>query len=168
MRLEARKYLYDIQRSADLLREFTSGKTFADYAGDAMKRSAVERQFEIIGEAMTNLARIDEPAAADGRLGALPGSRDGEGLGNVGDGTIERRRGRRPVEMPCRGNPWTTRIPPALGKPTGFPHFHGTSDEHDNFTDRNQSVSLTPHGFSFSRVPGQDRDIRTAPQITET
>ena len=63
MRLEARKYLYDIQRAADLLREFTSGKTFADYAGDAMLRSAVERQFEIIGEAMTNLARIDEPAA---------------------------------------------------------------------------------------------------------
>ena len=41
-------------------------------------------------------------------------------------------------------------------------------DEHYNFTDRNQSVPSTPHSFSFSRVPGQDRDIRTAPQITET
>ena len=63
MRLEARKYLYDIQRATDLLREFASGKTFGDYAGDPMLRSAVERQFEIIGEAVTNLARIDEPVA---------------------------------------------------------------------------------------------------------
>ncbi len=63
MKLEARKYLYDIQRAADLLREFTSGKAFADYASDPMLRSAVERQFEIIGEAMTNLTRTDEPSA---------------------------------------------------------------------------------------------------------
>ena len=28
MRLEARKYLYDIQRAVELLEEFTSGKTF--------------------------------------------------------------------------------------------------------------------------------------------
>ena len=63
MKLEARKYLYDIQRAAGLIREFTDGKTFADYEGDAMLRSAVERQFEIIGEAMTQLARTDEPLA---------------------------------------------------------------------------------------------------------
>ena len=63
MKLEARKYLYDIQRAADLLGEFTSGKVFADYEDDAMLKSAVERQFEIIGEAMTRLARIDEPVA---------------------------------------------------------------------------------------------------------
>ncbi len=60
MRLEARKYLFDIQRAAALVREFTGGKTFADYEADAMLRSAVERQFEIIGEAMTQLARTDE------------------------------------------------------------------------------------------------------------
>ena len=63
MRREARKYLYDIQRAAGLLREFVGGKTFADYEGDAMLRSAVERQFEVIGEAMTRLARTDEPLA---------------------------------------------------------------------------------------------------------
>ena len=63
MRLEAQKYLYDIQRSANRLREFTNGKTFADYEDDAMLRSAVERQFEIIGEAMGNLAGVDEAAA---------------------------------------------------------------------------------------------------------
>ena len=63
MRLEARKYLYDIQRAVGLLREFTDGKTFADYEGDAMLRSAVERQFEVIGEAMAQLARTDESLA---------------------------------------------------------------------------------------------------------
>lgn len=63
MKLETRKHLYDIRRAADLLREFTSGKTFVNYESDAMLRSAVERQFEIIGEAMNSLARIDKPAA---------------------------------------------------------------------------------------------------------
>lgn len=63
MKLETRKYLYDIQCAAGLLREFTSGRIFADYESDAMLRAAVERQFEIIGEAMTNIAKVDEPAA---------------------------------------------------------------------------------------------------------
>lgn len=64
MRLEARKYLYDIQRATHQLAEFTSGKTFANYESDALLRSAVERQFEIIGEAVANLARVDEGAAS--------------------------------------------------------------------------------------------------------
>ncbi len=53
MKLEVRKYLYDIQHAAGLLRAFTNGKTFADYEGDAMLKSAVERQFEVIGEALS-------------------------------------------------------------------------------------------------------------------
>ena len=36
MRIEARKLLYDMQRAAALLTEFTAGKTFADYECDAM------------------------------------------------------------------------------------------------------------------------------------
>ncbi len=39
MKLETRKYLYDIQYAADLLREFTGGKVSADYEDDAMLRS---------------------------------------------------------------------------------------------------------------------------------
>ena len=60
MKLEARKYLHDIQCAADLLRTFTDGKTLPDYMNDALLRSAVERQFEIVGEAMANLAKADE------------------------------------------------------------------------------------------------------------
>ena len=64
MRLEARKYLYDIQKAASLLDEFVAAKTFDDYQRDAMLRAAVEREFEIIGEAMAQLARVDEAVAA--------------------------------------------------------------------------------------------------------
>ena len=63
MRLEAKKYLYDIQQAVTLLAQFTAGKHFADYAGDAMLRAAVEREFEIIGEALAQLARRDPELA---------------------------------------------------------------------------------------------------------
>ncbi|MDP4013209.1 MAG: DUF86 domain-containing protein [Candidatus Nanopelagicales bacterium] len=63
MQLEVRKCLYDIQQAATALREFTAGKTFADYTCEAMLRAAVERQFEIIGEALAQLARRDEEVA---------------------------------------------------------------------------------------------------------
>ena len=63
MRLETSKYLFDIQRAAALVQGFIRGKTFVDYEADAMMRSAVERQFEIIGEAMNKLAGVDEDTA---------------------------------------------------------------------------------------------------------
>ena len=63
MRPEARKHLHDMRQAIELLREFTGGKTFADYERDAMLRAAVEREFSIIGEAMTQLASTDEAIA---------------------------------------------------------------------------------------------------------
>ncbi len=57
--LEARKYLFDIVQAADLLTRFTSGRTLVDYGADALLRAAVERQFEIIGEALRQLVRLD-------------------------------------------------------------------------------------------------------------
>ncbi len=57
--LEVRKYLFDIAEASELLVYFTSGKTFEDYSRDAMLRSAVERQFEIIGEALNQALRLD-------------------------------------------------------------------------------------------------------------
>lgn len=52
MRLEAKKHLWDMQRTCDRIFEFTAGRRFQQYAEDAMLRTAVERQFEIVGEAM--------------------------------------------------------------------------------------------------------------------
>ena len=63
MRRETRKYLHDIQHAVGQLHDFTSGKTFGDYSRDAMRRAAVERQFEIIGEAVAQLAKADAAVA---------------------------------------------------------------------------------------------------------
>ena len=52
-----------MRQPAKLIASFTEGKSVATYDADAMLRSAVERQFEIIGEALANLARLDPSLA---------------------------------------------------------------------------------------------------------
>src|SRR4029079_5662482 len=64
MHADARKLLWDAQQASERVARFTAGKTFVDYEADDYLRSAVERQFEIIGEALNQLARID-PDTAD-------------------------------------------------------------------------------------------------------
>ena len=70
MRPDRRKYLWDALTAADLLFQFSAGKTFADYTADALLRSGVERQFEIVGEALNHLSRLDPAFAA--RIPDLP------------------------------------------------------------------------------------------------
>lgn len=65
MRLELAKYLYDIQQAVSRLTEFVADRDWAHYAHDAMLRAAVERQFEIIGEALAQLAKRDAAVAAN-------------------------------------------------------------------------------------------------------
>ncbi|HLA93141.1 MAG TPA: DUF86 domain-containing protein [Actinomycetota bacterium] len=63
-RPEALAHLFDIERACTLLARFTADRTFEDYAGDDLLRSAVERQFEIIGEALRRALEA-EPALTD-------------------------------------------------------------------------------------------------------
>jgi uncharacterized protein with HEPN domain len=61
---DPKAFLWDAREAAALIAEFTAGKLFADFNGDKLLRSAVERQFEIIGEALGNLAKLDPVLAA--------------------------------------------------------------------------------------------------------
>ncbi len=58
MKLEARKFLYDIQTACDAIEQFIAGKSLDDYEDDLLLQSAVERQFMIIGEALSQLIKI--------------------------------------------------------------------------------------------------------------
>jgi len=61
---QAAKYLWDARRAAERIARFTAGRGFEGYLADEMVRSAVERQFEIIGEAFAGLRRVDPDLAA--------------------------------------------------------------------------------------------------------
>ncbi len=62
-RHEPRAFLYDISVASARINEFTSGIDLEDYRGNAMIRAAVERQFEIIGEALNRLSQSDPELA---------------------------------------------------------------------------------------------------------
>lgn len=59
MRRDPRTYLWDAAQAADHVAEFVRGKTFADHSDDLLLRSGVERQLEMVGEALNQLSRVD-------------------------------------------------------------------------------------------------------------
>jgi len=63
MRRDARAYLWDIQNAADAILMFVAGLDARTYAETEIVHSAVERKFEIIGEALGQLSKLD-PALA--------------------------------------------------------------------------------------------------------
>ncbi len=65
-----KKLLYDVLESARSIRDWCAGRSFADYESDRQFRRAVEREFEIIGEALGRLS-IADPATAE-RIDELP------------------------------------------------------------------------------------------------
>ena len=56
--------LTDVHDSADAILTWAAGHEFDDYEKDRLLRRAVEREFEIIGEALRRL-RDDDPAVWD-------------------------------------------------------------------------------------------------------
>lgn len=78
MRRDARAYLWDVQNAADAIAEFVKGISEESYTNDAMRKSAVERQLEIIGEALNQLSAVDAELAKQ-----IPELRQAVGLRNV-------------------------------------------------------------------------------------
>lgn len=64
MEIRTRQYLEHMHEGAAFITEAAAGKTLDDYTGSLMLRSAVERQFEVIGEAIAKLGRVDPSTAA--------------------------------------------------------------------------------------------------------
>jgi len=57
------KCLWDAREAAAAIVTFTQGKTATDYAESELLRSAVERQFGIIGRALAQFEKVDPTTA---------------------------------------------------------------------------------------------------------
>lgn len=60
MNAEIRKNLFDIQHASEEILAFTAGMDFQAYKASPVTQRAVERDFEIIGEALNRIKRLDE------------------------------------------------------------------------------------------------------------
>jgi len=71
------KWFYDALGAARAIRSFSRGKGFVDYCEDDLIASAVERKFEIIGEALNRVKRSHpEDLSAIGDWPAIIGFRN--------------------------------------------------------------------------------------------
>ncbi|WP_439576687.1 HepT-like ribonuclease domain-containing protein [Elioraea sp.] len=64
MRADPRGLLWDAHDAAETVAVFIRGHTLAEYRADRMLRSAVERQCEVVGEALNRLAKVAPDLAA--------------------------------------------------------------------------------------------------------
>lgn len=60
---DVRVHLHDMDAAARAISGFISGRSLEDYRSDLMLRSAVERQFEILGEALRRALNTDPSLA---------------------------------------------------------------------------------------------------------
>jgi uncharacterized protein with HEPN domain len=64
MTVATKKLLLDVRDAGESFLKHTSGKTFSDYSADRFFRRGVEREFEIIGEALRRIEQRDTSTAA--------------------------------------------------------------------------------------------------------
>lgn len=64
MRPESPALIWDAKCAADAILQFVDGKVRSEFTDDLLVRSAVERQFEILGESLKRLRSSDSEAAA--------------------------------------------------------------------------------------------------------
>ncbi len=60
---EPRKLLWDARDALDAVSSFIEGRSRDEFLADRLLRSGVERQFEIVGEALAKLAKQDPQLA---------------------------------------------------------------------------------------------------------
>lgn len=70
MQRDPRAFLWDVREAARSIQSFASGMDSNTYVANEMAQAAVERKFEIIGEALNQLSRLDPVLAA--RIPGLP------------------------------------------------------------------------------------------------
>lgn len=63
MRRESAAFLWDVRAAGARIATFTAGLIGQSYAADELRRSAVERQLEIVGEARNRLRNIHSETA---------------------------------------------------------------------------------------------------------
>lgn len=63
MTVAAKKLLLDVREAGENILQNLAGKSLAEYARNRLLRRAVEREFEIIGEALNRLAQVDPVSA---------------------------------------------------------------------------------------------------------
>lgn len=64
MNNEISKYLYDIKSSIDSIEDFLGNeRNFDKYKSNRMLKRAIEREYEIIGEALNRITKIDPDIA---------------------------------------------------------------------------------------------------------
>ena len=64
MTVATKKLLLDVREAGESILQHTAGKNLAEYSADRFFRRAVEREFEIIGEALNRIDHFDPPTAA--------------------------------------------------------------------------------------------------------
>jgi uncharacterized protein with HEPN domain len=64
MQRDPRAFLWDVREAAQAIQSFTTGLDATAYVGNELVQAAVERKFEVIGEALNQLTKLDAPLAA--------------------------------------------------------------------------------------------------------